>query len=133
MKLKTFFIIRWWQNTYPKQWIWWISSWLLELIIKKTVILITLQNRFFLKLEKWYFTFFSSQLWKYYIKFWSNQDNFLNVLLFSLYKKVHSEYSPDNYKSLKISIGTIVEYPEMLRFVLDHLKTKNICKNCHPK
>ena len=30
------------KNTYPKQWMSWISSWLLRLIIKKTVILITI-------------------------------------------------------------------------------------------
>ena len=29
------------KNIYPKQWMSWISSWLLRLIIKKTVILIT--------------------------------------------------------------------------------------------
>ena len=42
----------------------------------------------------------------------------------SLNKKVDCAYSPDNYKSLKISIAAI-----MLRFVFDHLKTKNMCKN----
>ena len=40
---------------------------------------------------------------------------------------VDSEYSPDNYKSSKISIGAIIKNPEMLRFVSDHLKTKKMC------
>ena len=35
-----------------------------------------------------------------------------------------SEYSQDNYKSLKISIGTIIKKSEMLRFVPDTLKLK---------
>ena len=30
----------------------------------------------------------------------------------------------DIYKSLNISIGTIMKNPEMLKFVPDHLKTK---------
>ena len=42
-------------------------------------------------------------------------------------KMVDSEYSPDNYKSLKISIGAITL--EVLRFVSDHLKAKKMCKN----
>ena len=31
----------------------------------------------------------------------------------------------DIYKSLNISIGTVMENTEMLKFVPDHLKTKN--------
>ena len=31
---------------------------------------------------------------------------------------------PENCKSLKTSIGVIIKTPEMLRFFLDHLKTK---------
>ena len=38
---------------------------------------------------------------------------------------VDSEYSTDNYKSLKISIGAVIKNPEMIKFILDHLKTKN--------
>ena len=38
---------------------------------------------------------------------------------------VDSEYSRDN-KSSKISIGTVMKNPEMLKFVPDHLKTKKI-------
>ena len=40
-----------------------------------------------------------------------------------------SEYSVNIYKSVKISIGTIVKNPEMLKFVVDYLKTKKMCKN----
>ena len=36
-------------------------------------------------------------------------------------------------KTLKISILTIVKNPEMLRYVSDHLKTKNMCKNAVKK
>ena len=39
---------------------------------------------------------------------------------------VDSEYNRDNYKSSKISIGTVMKNPEMLKFVPDHLKTKKI-------
>ena len=31
-------------------------------------------------------------------------------------------------KSVKISIGTVIKNPEMLKFVPDYLKTKKICK-----
>ena len=33
------------------------------------------------------------------------------------------------YKSLNISIGTVMRNPEMLKFVPDHLKTKKMCKH----
>ena len=36
--------------------------------------------------------------------------------------------SMDIYKSLNISIGTVMENTEMLKFVPDHLKTKDKCK-----
>ena len=42
---------------------------------------------------------------------------------------IGSKYSPDNYMSLKISIGSLIKIPEMLRFVPDQLKTKKMCKN----
>ena len=32
-------------------------------------------------------------------------------------------------KTLKISIGTIIKYPQMLTFVSDHLKTKKMYQN----
>ena len=35
----------------------------------------------------------------------------------------------DSYKSLNVSIGTIMKNPEMLKFVSDHLKTKKMCKH----
>ena len=34
----------------------------------------------------------------------------------------------DIYKSLSISIGTVMKNPEMLKFVRDYLKTKKMCK-----
>ena len=50
---------------------------------------------------------------------------------------VDSEYSKDNCKSLKASIGAIIKNPEMTRFVPRHLKTKKrvnmLLKNCHLK
>ena len=42
---------------------------------------------------------------------------------------VDSEYRMDIYKSAKINIGTVVRKPEMLKFILDHLKTKNMYKH----
>ena len=42
---------------------------------------------------------------------------------------VDSEYSTYNYKSSKISIGSIIKNPEILKFTSDHLKIKNIYKN----
>ena len=42
---------------------------------------------------------------------------------------VDSEYSTDNYKYLKISIGVIIKIPEMLNFVPEHLIAKKTCKN----
>ena len=33
------------------------------------------------------------------------------------------------FKSLKISIGTVMKNPEMLKFVPDHLKSKTMCKH----
>ena len=35
--------------------------------------------------------------------------------------------SMDTYKSLNINIGTVMENPEMLELVPDHLKTKVRC------
>ena len=43
-----------------------------------------------------------------------------------------SEYSTDDSKSSKISIGAVIKNPEMLKFVPDHLKTKKMC-NCAVK
>ena len=44
---------------YLKQWLWWISSWLSDLIITKTVILITILKKLFLK--ACFLNFFSDQ------------------------------------------------------------------------
>ena len=39
---------------------------------------------------------------------------------------VDSEYSIDNYKSLKISIGSIIKNPKFLKFIPDQLNTKKM-------
>ena len=39
----------------------------------------------------------------------------------------------DVYKSLKFNIGTVMKNPEMLKFVLDHLKTKKMCNHAVKK
>ena len=36
---------------------------------------------------------------------------------------VDNKYSPNNYEHLKISIGTIIKDPEMLRFIPYHLNS----------
>ena len=36
-------------------------------------------------------------------------------------------------KSVKLSIGTVMNNPEMLKFVPDHLKTKKMCKHAVKK
>ena len=40
---------------------------------------------------------------------------------------VNNEYSRDDCKFSKISIGTITKDPEMLKCVAYHLKTKKMC------
>ena len=42
---------------------------------------------------------------------------------------VDSEDNTDNYKCSKISIGTIMQNPEMLKLVPYNLKTKKMCKH----
>ena len=44
-----------------------------------------------------------------------------------------SEYSMDVFKSVKISIRTVMKNPEMLRFIFDHLRTKKNVKACSLK
>ena len=39
----------------------------------------------------------------------------------------------DIYKSLNISIVTVIRNPEMLKFIPDHLKTKTFCKHAVKK
>ena len=46
---------------------------------------------------------------------------------------VDSEHNIGIYKSVKISIGTVMESPEMLKFVPDHLRTKKMCKHAVKK
>ena len=46
---------------------------------------------------------------------------------------VDSEYSTDDYKPSKISIGAIIKNLEMLKSVPDQLKTKNMCKHAVKK
>ena len=42
---------------------------------------------------------------------------------------VDSEYITNIYKSLNISIRTVIRNPELLKFFPYHLKTKKMCKN----
>ena len=58
---------------------------------------------------------------------------FFHFFCFSIWKMVDREYSTDDYKSSKISIGATMKNPEILKFVLYHLKTKNICKQAVEK
>lgn len=47
---------------------------------------------------------------------------------------VERENSPNNYKTLKISIEKIRRNPEMLKLIPpDHLKTTEMCKNAVKK
>ena len=46
---------------------------------------------------------------------------------------VDSEYSMGIYQSAIISIVTVMENPEMLKFVPDHLKSKQMCKHAIKK
>ena len=46
---------------------------------------------------------------------------------------VDSEYSTGDYKSPKISIGAITRNPEIVKFVSNHFKTKNIRKHAIKK
>ena len=39
----------------------------------------------------------------------------------------------DIYKSLNISIVTVIKNPEMLKFIPDHLKIKTVCKHAVKK
>ena len=41
--------------------------------------------------------------------------------------------SMDIYKSLNISIGTVIRIPKISIFVPDHLKTKKMCKHALTK
>ena len=50
-------------------------------------------------------------------------------MCFAVYKMVGREYNKDIYKSVKVSIGTVMRNLEMLKFVPDHLKSKKMCKH----
>ena len=39
----------------------------------------------------------------------------------------------DVFDSADISIGTVIKNPEILKFIPDHLKTKNMCKHAVKK
>ena len=46
---------------------------------------------------------------------------------------VDSEYSTYDYKFPKISIRAIMKNPEILKFILDHIKTKKVCTHAFKK
>ena len=48
---------------------------------------------------------------------------------FAVYKMVDCEYSTNIYNVLNISIGTVMRNQETLKFVLDHLKNRKMCKH----
>ena len=50
-----------------------------------------------------------------------------------MYKANDSECSMDVFKSVKISIGTVMKNPEMLKYVPNHIKTKRLCENAVKK
>ena len=115
------------KKIYLKQWIWWLSSWLLKIIIKKTVILKAIYKGLFVKHIVLIFSLIRTTFLSIYknIVLISNQlkTRFL-ISSFSVYKMVDSEYSTDNNKSSKIGIRTIMKNPEMLKFFPVYLKTK---------
>ena len=46
---------------------------------------------------------------------------------------VGSKYGMGIYKSVKISIATVMKNPEMLKFIPGHIKTKQMCKQAVKK
>ena len=83
--------------------------------MKKTVILITIQNSIFVKLI---------------LIFSLVRTAFFNAFVL-LYEMVDSEYITDNYKIFKkINIGAIIKKKTELKILVpDHLKTKKMCKD----
>ena len=120
---------------YPKQWVWQINSRLLELIMRKTVILITIQNSSFFCSYKDLILIFglirtvSLSNYKDCTSIFGLIRTTFLLFCFNLYEMVDSKYSSDNYNNSKVSIVAIIKDPKMLRFVPDHFKTKKICKN----
>ena len=127
MKARKFRCLALIKKIYLKQWIWWLSSWLLKIIIKKTVILKAIYKGLFVKHIVLIFSLIRTTFLSIYknIVLISNQlkTRFL-ISSFSVYKMVDSEYSTDNNKSSKISIRTTMKNPKMLKFFPVHLKTK---------
>ena len=60
---------------------------------------------------------------KYCLNFQPIQDDFFLLFLFNIYKMVDMM---DVYKSLDINIGKGLKNIKMIKFVPDHLKTKNV-------
>ena len=130
---QNFIVLFWWQNVDPKHWIWWISSLLSELIIKKQL---SFHKSLFVKDIVLIFSLIGTVLL-------SSCKNI--VLIFSLiwtpfllsfvllYINGWFEYSADDYTSPKIIIEAVMKNSEMLRFIPDHLKTKKICKHAVKK
>ena len=58
---------------------------------------------------------------------------FLLLFCFAIYKMVDSEYGMGIYKSVKISIATVMKNPQMLKFIPGHIKTKQMCKQAVKK
>ena len=42
---------------------------------------------------------------------------------------IESDNSPENYKTLKISVAEIMKNPEMLKLLSDRIKPKKMSKN----
>ena len=55
------------------------------------------------------------------------------VFCFVIYNTVDNESNMDIYKFVKIRIGTVMGNPVILKFVSDHLKTKEMCKHSFKK
>lgn len=70
---------------------------------------------------------------KYYFNFRSTFSLVETDSFCCLYKRVDSENNHNNFKTLKLSIETIIKNTEMLKFVPHHLKTKKSCKNAGKK
>ena len=56
---------------------------------------------------------------------------FYYFFCFSIQKIIDFEYSKEGYKSPKINIGAVIKSPEKLKFVPDHLKTKQSVLDCY--
>ena len=81
-------------KSYPKQWIWRISSWLVELNIKK------ISQQVF---RKAIFSDYKNLILIFSVIFF--------IYLFSIYKMIDREYSTDDYNSSKTSTGAVMKNP----------------------